>query len=126
MKVIESIDILSKYELFEELWTPKIIGSCNGQLVKIAKVKDSFVWHAHEHEDELFMVYKGTLFLELRDNTTVSIKPGQMYVVPRGIEHRPYTEEGEEVWIMMFEPASTLNTGDAEANELTARDLESI
>jgi len=122
---MNSVKIKEKFELFTEHWTPKIIGECNGQHVKIAKVKDSFVWHAHEHEDELFMCYKGVLYLELRNNITVSVKPGEMYIVPKGVEHRPYTN-GEEVWILMFEPMSTLNTGNSEKGDLTISDLEEL
>ena len=115
---MKTVNILQKFDLFNAHWTPKIIGECNGQHIKIAKVKDSFVWHAHADEDELFMVYKGTLYIELRNNITVSIAPGEMYIVPKGTEHRPYTD-GEEVWILMFEPAGTLNTGNAEAHDRT-------
>ncbi len=120
-----SVNILEKYDKFSAHWTPKIIGECNGQAVKIAKVKDSFVWHAHENEDELFMVYKGTLHIELHSGETVSIRPNEMYIVPRGVEHRPYTD-GEEVWILMFEPTETLNTGTAEKGEKTVEELEKI
>lgn len=122
---MKSVNIKQKFELFDEHWTPKIIGECNGQHVKIAKVKDSFVWHAHENEDELFMCYQGVLYLELRNNVTISVKPGEMYIVPKGVEHRPFTN-GEEVWILMIEPMSTLNTGNSEKGDLTVADLEKL
>jgi mannose-6-phosphate isomerase-like protein (cupin superfamily) len=122
---MESTNITQKFDLFNEHWTPKIIGECNGQHVKIAKVKDSFVWHSHEQEDELFMCYKGTLYIELRENITISVKPGEMYIVPKGVEHRPYTN-GEEVWILMFEPIGTVNTGSANDSELRVTDLKKI
>ena len=93
----------------------------NGQHVKIAKIKDDFIWHTHENEDELFMVMKGTLLMDFRDRT-VEVREGEMIIVPKGVEHCPRTN-GEEVHILMFEPASTINTGGTE-HERTRRDLE--
>ena len=117
------INIQDKFQLINEFWSPKIIGELNGQLVKIAKIKDEFIWHHHENEDELFLVVKGTLFMDFRDRTEV-IQQGEMIIVPKGIEHRPRTEN-EEVHILLFEPASTLNTGEIE-NERTKKNLEKI
>ncbi|HMR57776.1 MAG TPA: cupin domain-containing protein, partial [Cyclobacteriaceae bacterium] len=85
-----SINILNKFSLFSETWTPKIISELNGQYVKLAKVKDEFVWHSHENEDELFMVFKGTLYMDFRDRTE-TIHEGEMIVVPKGVEHNPRT-----------------------------------
>ncbi|HNU43181.1 MAG TPA: cupin domain-containing protein [Cyclobacteriaceae bacterium] len=106
------INILNKFKLFSETWTPKLIGELNGQYVKLAKVKDQFVWHSHENEDELFLVFKGTLYMDFRDRTEV-ICEGEMIVVPKGVEHNPRTN-GEEVWLMLFEPKATAHTGNIE------------
>ncbi|MGB0523291.1 MAG: cupin domain-containing protein [Flammeovirgaceae bacterium] len=120
---MEKITITEKFDQFSAHWTPKIIGELNGQYVKLAKVKDELVWHSHEHEDELFLVYKGTLILEFRDRVE-HIGEGQMIIVPRGVEHLPRTN-GEEVWLMLFEPKATLHTGDVE-HERTINDQEWI
>ena len=120
---MKAINILEKYNLFSEVWTPKILGELNDQYIKIAKVKDDFVWHSHEHEDELFIVFKGTLFIDFRDRTEV-IKAGEMIVVPKGVEHKPRTD-GEEVYLMLIEPKSTQHTGEVES-ERTVRDFEWI
>ena len=120
---MEAINIKEKFELFSETWTPKIIGELNGQYVKLAKVKDEFVWHAHENEDELFMVFKGTLYMDFRDRTEV-VKEGDMIVVPKGVEHNPRTD-GEEVWVLLFEPKDTAHTGAVE-HERTVRDQKWI
>jgi mannose-6-phosphate isomerase-like protein (cupin superfamily) len=106
---MKPINIHEKFNLFTETWTPKIIGELNGQYVKLARVKDEFVWHSHEHEDELFMVFKGTLYIDFRDRTEV-IKEGEMIIVPKGVEHNPRTN-GEEVWVLLFEPKETAHTG---------------
>lgn len=117
------INLQEKYTKINEHWSPKIIGELNGQHVKIAKISGEFTWHSHDQEDELFMVIKGTLFMDFRDRTEV-IKAGEIIIVPKGIEHRPRTEN-EEVQILLFEPASTINTGDT-TNEFTKIDLEKI
>ena len=105
------INILDKFSLFHEHWSPRIIGELNGQLVKLAKLKDDFVWHSHAHEDELFMVMKGTLVMEFRDRKEI-LREGEMIIVPRGVEHNPHTLDGEEVWVLLFEPAQTKHTGE--------------
>ncbi|MBV6646497.1 MAG: cupin domain-containing protein [Cyclobacteriaceae bacterium] len=107
---MKAINILNKFGLFSENWTPKIISELNGQQVKLAKLKDEFVWHSHEQEDELFMVFKGTLIMEFRDHQEV-IREGEMITVPRGVEHFPRTQNGEEVWVLLFEPKETKHTG---------------
>ena len=112
---MEKINLAAKFELFSEHWSPKIVGELNGQHVKLVKLQGEFVWHKHDEEDELFFVVRGTLQMQFRDKT-VSIHENEFLIVPRGVEHRPVGEE--EVWVMLFEPASTLNTGDAES-ELT-------
>ncbi len=121
---MNTINILDKFQQFDEHWTPKILGELNGQLVKIAKIKDEFIWHSHAHEDELFMVFKGTLLMDFRDKTTV-VKSGEMLIVPKGVEHRPRTN-GEEVYILLFEPNTTLNTGGETNNEKTVEAPEWI
>lgn len=108
--------------LFHDHWNPRIIGELNGQQVKLTKLKGEFFWHQHANEDELFYILKGTLKIEFRDHTE-SVGPGELIIVPRGVEHRPIAEE--EVQVMLFEPASTLNTGDIE-NERTRKNLEYI
>ncbi|BFM48906.1 cupin domain-containing protein [Marinomonas sp. THO17] len=105
---MEKINISEKFSLFSETWTPKIIAESNGQLVKIAKGEGELVWHSHENEDELFIVFKGKLTLMLRDRS-VTLLPGELFVVPKGVEHCPVAEENTH--FMMIEPASTAHTG---------------
>jgi mannose-6-phosphate isomerase-like protein (cupin superfamily) len=105
----ESVRISEKLALIQEYWDPKIIGELNGQHVKLAKLRGEFVWHRHQREDELFLVLEGVLTLEFRDGA-VTLRPGELFIVPRGVEHKPVAED--EVHLLMFEPASTLNTGD--------------
>lgn len=124
MKKIEPINIMDKFSLFNEEWTPKIIGELNDQYVKLCKLKDDFVWHSHKNEDELFMVFKGTLLMEFRDGRIVKVKKGEILIVPKGVEHRPHTN-GDIVFNLLFEPKSTLHTGDVE-NELTIKELDWI
>jgi len=119
---MNTINLEQKFSLFEEQWTPKILAELNGQQIKIAKLENNFVWHAHEHEDELFFVIKGKLIMEFRDKTEI-IHAGEMIVVPRGVEHNPRTEEGEEVWVMLFEPKAIKHTGEVE-HEKTQHHLE--
>jgi mannose-6-phosphate isomerase-like protein (cupin superfamily) len=119
---MEKIKIANKFKLFQDHWNPRIIGELNGQHVKLAKLKGEFIWHSHEQEDELFYVVKGTLKMEFRDRTEI-LQQGEMIVVPRGVEHKPVAEE--EVQVMLFEPASTVNTGEVD-NERTRKKLEVI
>ena len=124
MKKIEPINIMNKFSLFNEQWTPKIIGELNGQHVKISKLKDNFVWHSHENEDELFMVFKGTLLIDFRDGRTIPVKEGEILIIPKGVEHRPHTN-GEIVFNLLFEPKTTLHTGDIQT-EMTVKKLDWI
>ena len=124
MKKIESINIMKKFSLFEKKWTPQIIGELNEQYVKICKLKDDFVWHSHENEDELFMVFKGTLLMDFRDQRTVEVKEGEILIVPKGVEHRPHTN-GEIVFNLLFEPKTTSHTGNVET-EMTIKELDWI
>lgn len=119
---MEKVNIAQKLSLFTEHWSPKIVGELNGQLVKLVKLKGEFVWHQHDHEDELFYVISGVLTMQFRDKT-VMVNEGEFIIVPSGVEHRPVAEE--EVAVMLFEPASTLNTGDAES-DLTKNVLERL
>ena len=124
MRKIQSINLLNKFSLFQEEWTPKIIGELNGQYIKLCKLKGNFVWHSHENEDELFMVFKGTLLMDFRDGKTVKVKEGEILIVPKGVEHRPRTN-GEIVYNLLFEPKTTLHTGSKDT-EMTVKDLEWI
>ncbi len=116
--------ILQKFDLFQDRWKPHIIGELNGQQVKLAKLQGAFVWHSHEHEDEYFQVFKGKLFMEFRDRTEV-LEEGDMIIVPKGVEHNPFTRADEEVWVLLFEPASTKHTGAVE-DERTHNDQQWI
>ena len=107
---MQKINLAEKLSLFTERWSPKIIAELNGQHVKLVKSLGEFPWHFHEQEDELFLVVRGTLRMEFRDRAVV-LQAGEMIVVPRGVEHRPVAEQ--EVCLMLFEPASTVNTGSA-------------
>ena len=119
---MDRINLLEKFGLFIEHWSPKIIGELNGQQVKLVKLKGEFVFHQHDNEDELFMVIKGKFKMQYRDKT-VEVNEGEIVIVLRGVEHKPVAEE--EVWVMLFEPASTLNTGNV-VNEKTRIQLETI
>ena len=109
--MMEKVNLAQKFAQIHEYWKPYIAGELNGQLVKLDKLKGEFIWHHHEHEDEMFLVVKGRFRMELRDRH-VWLEEGEFIVVPRGVEHRPVADE--EAWIMLFEPASTLNTGNIE------------
>jgi mannose-6-phosphate isomerase-like protein (cupin superfamily) len=120
--IMEKVNIEKKFALFNEQWKPKIVGELNGQHVKLGKIEGSFVWHQHENEDELFLVVKGKMRLEFQ-NTAVDVNEGEFIIVPRGIEHRPAADE--ECHILLFEPVSTLNTGNVK-DELTVAEPEWI
>ena len=121
---MNTIDINQKLTQFKKHWHPHQIGVVNEMQVLLAKVSGDFVWHHHEEEDELFQVVKGTLFIEFRDRTE-KIEQGQIIIVPKGVEHRPYTRDGEEVHIMLFEKLSTRHTGNVE-DEKTVTDYPKI
>lgn len=120
---IEKINIQQKLDAFTDYWNPRIVGKLNGQLVKLVKFKGEFVWHKHDEEDELFMVVNGSFTMELRDKT-IALNKGDCIIIPKGTEHRPVAEQ--EVEVMLFEPDTTLNTGDAEASDLTRPELKEI
>jgi mannose-6-phosphate isomerase-like protein (cupin superfamily) len=119
---MEKVNIAQKFAHITEYWKPYIAAELNGQLVKLDKLKGEFVWHHHEQEDEMFLVVKGRFRMEFRDRK-VWLEEGEFIVVPRMVEHRPVADE--EAWILLFEPASTLNTGNV-ANQRTLRELERI
>lgn len=119
---IKKINLADKLSQFDELWSPRLVGEVNDFAVKIAKLKGEFIWHRHEEEDELFMVLTGRLVIKLRDSD-VTLGPGEMAIIPHGIEHMPVAES--ETHILMLERNSTLNTGNVE-DERTQRDLEQI
>ena len=116
------ININEKLSLFSEHWTPKKIGELNGQQVLLAKLKGEFIWHAHKHEDELFMIIKGSLTLEFRDKT-VELNEGEIYIIPKGVEHKPIAKE--EVHVLLFEPIDIKHTGDVKA-DVTVETFEEI
>jgi len=116
--MIEKVSLAAKLAAITEHWRPKVVGELNGQEVKLVKLQGEFVWHHHADEDELFLVVRGHLRIELRDDGAVELDPGEFVIVPRGVEHRPVALE--EVEILLFEPAATRNTGNVEHPTLTA------
>jgi mannose-6-phosphate isomerase-like protein (cupin superfamily) len=120
--MMDVININQKFGLFADHWAPKVVGELNGQFLKLAKLKGSFTWHRHDKEDELFYVIKGVLTIELRDKK-LTIRPGECVIIPKGVEHKPLADQ--EVWLMLFEPKGTLNTGNKE-NEMTKKELDWI
>ena len=119
---MHKVNLKEKLALFNEQWSPKIVGELNGQFVKLVKFQGPFVWHHHDAEDEMFMVVKGRFRMEYEDRSEW-IEEGEFIIVPRGVEHRPVADE--EAHVLLFEPASTLNTGNVE-NERTVAQLERI
>ena len=119
---MEKVNLAEKFSAFSDHYNPRIAGELNGQLVKLVKFKGEFTWHHHENEDELFYVVKGSFDMHFRDKI-VTINKGEFIIVPRGIEHKPVAEQ--EVEVVLFEPATTLNTGNVE-NEFTKKELKRI
>lgn len=119
---MEIINLNDKFGLFNDHWSPKIIGELNGQDIKLAKVKGEFVWHNHQNEDELFFVIKGRLKIEFLDKT-VEINEGEMFIVPKGVDHKPIADE--EAFIMLFEPNNIKHTGEIN-HELTVAKCDRI
>lgn len=114
---MHTISLSEKLALFGDYWTPKIVGELNDSHVKLVKLKGEFVWHHHENEDELFLVIKGKLLIKLRDGD-VTLQEGEMVIIPRGVEHMPVAED--EVHVLLLEPKSTVNTGDAGGDRTVA------
>jgi len=122
--VLNRVNLRGKLDTFAEPWVPKVVGELNGQFVKVVKCQGEYVWHHHENEDEMFLVLKGALDIELRDGT-VSLREGECCIVPRGVEHRP--RAAEPAHVLLFEPASTRNTGNVDhPYTIEADDLEKI
>ncbi len=122
MPNMDVINIQEKFDLFSDHWSPKRIGELNGQQIILAKIQGEFVFHKHDDQDELFMVMKGQLILELRDRTVV-VNPGEFYTVPRGVEHKPTAKE--ETHLLLFEPLDTKHTGDVKT-DITVETYEEI
>ena len=116
------VNLREKFALFHDHWSPRIVGELNGQHVKLVKFQGEFIWHTHDHEDELFLVVDGRFRMEFRDRH-VWLEAGEFLIVPRGVEHRPVAEE--EVHVLLFEPVATLNTGNVE-NERTVQKPERV
>lgn len=119
---MEVINLIEKFSLFTEKWSPKIIGQLNGQDVKLAKLEGEFVWHDHAYEDELFYIIKGSLQIEFR-KSIITLNEGEMLVIPKGVEHKPIAKE--EVWVLLFEPSNIKHTGEIQ-HELTKESFEKI
>ena len=119
---MRSVNLAAKFRLFDEYWSPKIVGELNDAYVKLVNVKGEFVWHHHETEDELFFVVKGRLLLKFRDRE-VWVDEGEFVIVPRGVEHMPVASE--EAHVLLLEPKTTLNTGNVR-NERTVSELDRI
>ena len=119
---METVNLAEKFGLFQDFWSPKIAGELNDSYLKLVKLKGEFVWHHHEHEDELFLVVKGRLLIKLRDRD-IWLGEGEFVVIPKGIEHMPVA--AEEVHVLLLEPKTTLNTGNIE-NERTVADAQWI
>ncbi len=119
---MKKVNLEEKFQLFDEKWCPKIVGSLNESYVKIAKFEGEFLWHKHDHEDEMFLVKKGILTIKFRDKEE-KIGPGEFIIIPKGVEHKPVAEE--EVHVVLIESKTTLNTGE-KTSDLTVENLEYI
>jgi mannose-6-phosphate isomerase-like protein (cupin superfamily) len=119
---MEKVNLAQKFSTFDDLWAPKIVAELNRQHVKLAKLQGEFIWHHHDVEDELFLVVKGRLLIQFRDRD-VLLEEGDLIVVPAGVEHRPVAEE--EAHVLLFEPQTTLNTGNVQ-DERTITEVERI
>jgi len=119
---MEKINVFEKLSTFSEYWSPKIVGEMNESYVKLVKLKGEFVWHLHDNEDEMFMVIKGKMIIKLRTKD-IFLNEGEFFIIPKGVEHMPVAED--EVHVMLFEPKTTLNTGNVK-NDRTVENLEKI
>lgn len=120
---MEKVNVAEKLASFNDYFNPRIAGELNGQQVKLVKFQGEFVWHHHDNEDELFYVVKGSFDMHLRDKI-ITVNAGEFLIMPRGVEHKPVAKE--EVEIMLFEPASTLNTGNITDSDLTVKELKKV
>ncbi len=116
------INVEEKFKLFSDLWSPKNVVELNGQQILLAKIKGEFIWHAHEHEDELFMIINGSLMIEFRDKK-IELNEGEIYIIPKGVEHKPIAQE--EVHVLLFEPLDIKHTGNVMA-DVTVETFENI
>ena len=119
---MNKVNLVQKFSLFQDYWSPKIVGELNDSYIKLVKFKGEFVWHHHETEDELFLVLKGSLLIKLRDRD-ISLEEGEFVIIPKGVEHLPIADE--EAHVLLLAPKTTLNTGNI-SNERTVADLERI
>lgn len=119
---IQKVNLTEKFASIADYWNPRVAGDLNGQQVKLVKLQGAFIWHKHDHEDELFLVVEGEFTMEFRDKS-ILLKAGEFLIVPRGVEHRPVAEK--EASVLLFEPATTLNTGEHH-NERTREVLERV
>jgi mannose-6-phosphate isomerase-like protein (cupin superfamily) len=119
---VQKVNLIKKFAEFSDHWSPKIVAELNGQQVKLVKFQGPFTWHHHDNEDELFYVVKGSFVMELHDGD-IELNQGDFLVVPKGVEHRPNAKE--EVWVLLFEPAETLNTGNVQ-NTFTKNQLDRL
>jgi len=119
---MDKVNLVQKFSLFQDYWSPKIVGELNDSYIKLVKFKGEFVWHHHETEDELFLVLKGSLLIKLRDRD-ISLEEGEFVIIPKDVEHLPIADE--EAHVLLLEPKTTLNTGNI-SNERTVADLERI
>ena len=122
MQTLDPTTIAAELEQVTAHWTPRVIGRVNDQYVKVAKLLGELVWHAHEAEDEMFLVVYGTLMIQLEDDRTVTLGPGQFYVVPRGVQHNPVA--AEEVGIVLIETVTTAHTGDVVSDRTVPLDRQ--
>lgn len=120
---IEKVSLAQKFSQFNDHWNPRIVGELNGQHVRLVKLLGEFTWHKHDHEDEMFLVVNGSFTMELEEGN-MELKAGEFVIIPRGVMHKPVATE--EVQVMLFEPASTVNTGNATDSTLTRHTLHKI
>lgn len=120
--IVKSKNLLEKFDQIDDYWNPRVVAEFNGQQLRLAKLKGEFVWHSHVNEDELFWVLEGKLTIEFREGSVV-LNPGEIYVVPKGVEHRPVAQH--EVKVALIEPASTVNTGEVDS-PLTRGELDKL
>jgi quercetin dioxygenase-like cupin family protein len=124
MSMIEAVNLAQKLTLFQEYWSPKVVGELNDNYLKVVKVKGEFAWHKHDEDDEMFLVLKGRLVIQLRDQD-ITLNEGDFLVVPKGVEHRPVAED--EAHILLIEPKTVVNTGDAtDERKIAPEDLSRI
>ncbi len=119
---MDIVNLSEKFSLINEYWSPRLVGELNNQAVKIAKLKGEFIWHHHENEDEMFFVIEGSMTIKLRDKD-VKLNKNEFFIIPKGVEHKPVAES--EVLVMMFEPLTTVNTGNIES-DMTIKEVEKL